>query len=83
MCAGDTLVSKGSCHGDSGGPLMYLDTEEVEEKYVQIGTVAGGIGGCGNRNLPSIFVRLDDPLIFEFLNSARTGKHTTVFRHLI
>jgi secreted trypsin-like serine protease len=66
MCAGVSEGSQGACQGDSGGPLMYQDDDR---KYIQIATVRGGVGECGDRDYPGIFVRLDHPSIWNFIHS--------------
>ena len=42
LCAGVEYGTQGSCHGDSGGPLMvkYFPTNQ----WTQIAVVVGGIG---------------------------------------
>jgi secreted trypsin-like serine protease len=72
MCAGDTEVIQGACEGDSGGPLLYKDV--IARKYIQIATVEGGVGDCGDRAYPGIFVRLNHPSIWEFISSTMKGK---------
>ena len=42
LCAGIEIGTQGSCHGDSGGPLMIKD--RATELWTQIATVQGGIG---------------------------------------
>ena len=36
-------------------------------KYIQLATVHGSVGQCGEVAFPGIFVRLDDPVIFDFI----------------
>ncbi len=67
MCAGVDFGVQGPCDGDSGDPLMYKDDDSG--KYIQIATVRGGIGQCGDADYPGIFVRLDHPLIWNFIAS--------------
>ena len=57
----------GSCKGDSGGPIVKFETSGENVHYVQIGIVQGGIGRCGSRRYPGIYVRLDDPEILDFV----------------
>ncbi len=38
-------------------------------QYFQIGVVHGAFGQCGDKNLPTIFARLDDPQILTFINA--------------
>jgi secreted trypsin-like serine protease len=66
MCAGVTVGNQGACNGDSGGPLMY---KEDDGKFIQIATVEGGVGDCGDKDYPGIFVRLDHPSIWNFIAS--------------
>ena len=42
LCAGVEIGAQGSCHGDSGGPLMVKNF--VTKQWTQIATVQGGIG---------------------------------------
>jgi hypothetical protein len=35
--------------------------------------VEGGIGDCGNIDYPGIYVRLEDPEVFEFLDNILNG----------
>ncbi len=61
------MGTQGACRGDSGGPLMFKDDER---KFVQIAIVEGGVGECGDRDYPGIFVRLDHPSIWNFIASS-------------
>ncbi len=72
MCAGDSEDIKGACEGDSGGPLLYKDV--IARKYIQIATVEGGVGDCGDESYPGIFVRLDHPSIWKFISSTMNSK---------
>ncbi len=78
LCAGVTTGSQGSCKGDSGGPLMYQDLED-RRQWIQIATVQGAIRGCGDLDYPGIFIRLQDPSIFNFIRSTiyRSNQRTT------
>ena len=67
LCAGNNEGNQGACEGDSGGPLMYKDEDR---KYIQIATVRGGVGECGDKDYPGIFVRVDHPSIWNFIASA-------------
>lgn len=69
MCAGSTIGSQGSCKGDGGSPLMYQDLEQ-NGQWIQIATVAGAIRDCGDQDYPGLYIRLDDPSIFNFIRSA-------------
>ena len=60
-----------TCKGDSGGPLTI---EGSDDKFYQLGIVHGMVSHCGNRNFPSIFARIDDPEIYDFITET-VGKH--------
>ena len=64
MCAGVYVGNQGACQGDSGGPLMFKDDDG---KFIQIATVEGGVGECGDKDYPGIFVRLDHPSVWNFI----------------
>ncbi|KAA0188498.1 hypothetical protein HAZT_HAZT009107 [Hyalella azteca] len=55
LCAAG-LDGQGTCHGDSGGPLIYLDQEQ---NYDQIGITSFGHKGCGDKVLPAGFTRVN------------------------
>ena len=42
---------------------------------VQVATVQGGIGECGDVDYPGLFVRLDDPSVWNFITTT-TGIQT-------
>ena len=42
LCAGVEYGTQGSCHGDSGGPLMVKNF--ITKQWTQIAVVEGGIG---------------------------------------
>ena len=46
---------------------MIQDLET--ERWVQIGTVQGAVGACGEVKFPGIYVRLDDPAVSTFIES--------------
>jgi secreted trypsin-like serine protease len=81
MCAGVNVENQGACQGDSGGPLMYKDDDS--RKYIQIATVRGGVGECGDDEYPGIFVRLDHPSIWKFINSTLKGKLLIFLYYLV
>ena len=65
-----------TCGGDSGGPLVIFDSHK--EQHIQVGIVSGG--RCQSYNDPSIFARIEDHEILEFImkqtwdNIPPTGK---------
>jgi secreted trypsin-like serine protease len=68
ICAGTNINSQGACNGDGGGPLQFYDFDNY--RYQQVGVVHGTISHCGQSSYPGIYIRLDDPAIFDFLKSA-------------
>ncbi len=72
LCAGYPASSRGSCVGDSGGPLMVYS--ESLGQYFQAGMVSGGVSHCGNTDIPDYYVRLDHPEIAGFLSDPENYK---------
>jgi secreted trypsin-like serine protease len=68
ICAGTNIKSQGVCKGDGGGPLQFYDFDNY--RYQQVGVVHGSVSNCGQSSYPGIYIRLDDPAIFDFLKSA-------------
>ena len=77
LCAGYPASSRGSCEGDSGGPLM-AHNEELGQ-YFQIGMVSGGVSHCGNTDIPDYYVRLDHPQVAEFIKDPENYQHQEAF----
>jgi secreted trypsin-like serine protease len=61
------VSSRGSCEGDSGGPLMVYNTSAGQ--YFQVGMVSGGVSSCGNPDIPDYYVRLDHPEVSGFISN--------------
>ncbi len=61
--------------GDSGGPLVHFspDFGVGRPRYVQLGIVSGGVAGCGDRDLPGIYPRMDHPDILDFVKKVASG----------
>jgi len=58
-CAINTLgMGKGSCWGDGGGPLTWLDPETDEVKLVGIVSAGYNFDGCHNTKLPGIYANV-------------------------
>ena len=70
---------RGSCKGDSGGPLLSYQTNGGGGFYVQTGVVQGS-DGCGDANFPTIFGRIQDPEIFSFIKKVGTVMLAQLFR---
>ncbi len=66
LCAG-AGGNQGSCKGDSGGPLVSQDFET--DRWIQIATVQGAIRDCGDADYPGLYIRLDDPNVFNFIDT--------------
>ncbi|KAK9878517.1 hypothetical protein WA026_022413 [Henosepilachna vigintioctopunctata] len=59
LCA-NGAKSEDACKGDSGGPLINVTLDkDLEVKHIQFGIVSFGTGTCGDRNLPSVYTRVD------------------------
>ncbi|XP_044746619.1 phenoloxidase-activating factor 3-like [Coccinella septempunctata] len=49
-----------ACKGDSGGPLMNITLDKsLEVRHIQFGIVSFGTATCGDKNLPTIYTRVD------------------------
>ena len=59
-------AEKGSCHGDSGGPLIIQNRESNPDRHVQIGIVTGA-ALCGEERFPGVYSRIDNPDIWNFI----------------
>ncbi len=44
---------------------MYKDSES--DRWIQIATVHGAVGDCGDADFPGIYIRLDDPSVYNFI----------------
>jgi len=73
LCAGYQVSPRGSCEGDSGGPLMVYNA--TRGQYIQIGMVSGGVSNCGNTDIPDYYARLDHPEIAGFINNPEGYKN--------
>ena len=73
LCAGSHVGGQGSCHGDSGGPLMYYELET--NSWIQFATVQGSVGDCGDIEYPGIYIRLDNLPVLSFIS--KTIKHNS------
>ena len=64
----------GTCAGDSGSPAIFYDWKR--EAFSQLGVLHGGVTQCSSNVLPSIYTRLDDPNILQFIENElnRTSK---------
>ena len=70
LCSGVTGFfgdDTGSCAGDSGSPMIFYDWKR--EAFSQLGVLHGGVTQCSSNVLPSIYTRLDDPSILQFINN--------------
>lgn len=55
LCAGGQ-PGKDSCRGDSGGPLMGLDSSDRQKPYhYLVGVVSFGPSPCGLENWPGVY----------------------------
>ena len=79
-------------HGRTLGPIytLYmgpkLDAIKLNSKaifsfaeklsYTQAAVLSAGLGGCKDSSLPWIYVRLNDPEIFNFINASLHGGHS-------
>ena len=69
--SGFTGDDAGSCAGDSGSPAIIKDW--TSGAYMQIGVLHGGVTQCSSKHLPSIYTRLDEPGVLEFIQNPLNG----------
>ena len=63
FCALQYGTEFGTCRGDSGGPMVQDDGVIV----TLIGVVHGAISSCDGSRYPSIFTRVNNPLILNWI----------------
>lgn len=54
VCAGTSTGVPDTCHGDSGGPLLY----QIEGRWHQMGIVSFG-NGCGKPKFPGVYSKVN------------------------
>ncbi|XP_063991578.1 CLIP domain-containing serine protease B4-like isoform X2 [Diachasmimorpha longicaudata] len=59
LCVGG-VVGEDSCGGDSGGPLMKVESLDGPPKYYFIGLVSFGAKACGRTSTPAVYTRISD-----------------------
>ena len=69
FCASNVGTEAGTCRGDSGGPTLFNDGI----KYHQLGVVHGSIRNCDGSRFPGIFVRIDNPEVFDWLSKVTSS----------
>ena len=69
FCASNVGTEAGTCRGDSGGPTLFNDGI----KYHQLGVVHGSITSCDGSRFPGIFVRIDNPEVFDWLSKVTSS----------
>ena len=57
MCAIDRRTGASTCYGDSGGPLMYKNSNA---RHFVIGITSGIFARCGHIHSPGLFTKLAD-----------------------
>ncbi len=56
---------------------MYQNSET--DSWIQIATVHGAVRDCGDSDFPGIYIRLDDPTVFNFIFPTIFPKGTFIF----
>jgi secreted trypsin-like serine protease len=62
VCAG--TGTSNACYGDSGGPLMMMDSQG---RWNVVGITSFGLGGCAQEGVPTVYTRVDKYL--DWINS--------------
>ena len=71
LCSIASSEELGTCPGDSGSPLVYYDQDA--DKNLQIGIVYGSLQECSDQNYPSLYARLDNYYILNFIREKAFG----------
>ena len=73
ICAGVDGISAdaGSCAGDSGSPAIKKDY--VRNAFYQVAVLHGSVGSCSAAVFPTVYTRLNDPEILEFVTKSING----------
>ncbi|XP_045534001.1 vitamin K-dependent protein C [Papilio machaon] len=74
MCAGVSEDGKGSCGGDSGGPIIVTETKE------QVGIVSFGFT-CAKANVPGVYTYLCDPSNQKWLKEMGCKRYGVYCKH--
>ena len=69
FCASNDGTEAGTCRGDSGGPTLFNDGLKTH----QLGVVHGSITSCDGSRFPSIFARIDNPEVFQWLSKVTSS----------
>ncbi|XP_035227597.1 phenoloxidase-activating factor 2-like [Stegodyphus dumicola] len=70
LCAG--AEGRDACDGDGGGPLVCLK----KSRWYQVGVISFGIG-CGRRNIPGVYTRVQAFSSWIYATVTRYGRPTT------
>jgi secreted trypsin-like serine protease len=70
MCVGGK-VGYDSCGGDSGGPLMKVETLDGAPRYYLLGVVSFGAKRCGATRMPGVYTRVSG-----YMNWIMDNMHT-------
>jgi len=57
VCAGGER-GRDSCRGDSGGPLMTVNSDNGETNWYAVGVVSFGPSPCGMEGWPGVYTRV-------------------------
>merc|ERR1711935_493420 len=69
VCTKATLEDVGTCRGDSGGPLIIEDNN----RHIQVGIVYGSLDECSDKKFPSLYARLYDYDVLNFIRNVTFG----------
>ncbi|KAM4836881.1 serine protease-like protein 51 [Thomomys bottae] len=73
LCAGSPEVGKDSCQGDSGGPLV-CHKKKNRARWYQIGIVSWGLLDCGRKNIPGVYTKVSNYLLWINQVTTQAGK---------
>lgn len=68
----------GTCSGDSGAGLLFLNDKVFPNYYMLRGILHGKLGKCGGTEYPHLFANVASPKIWNFIKDFAMTRHEEV-----